>query len=375
MAVNYEIDGLSQSSVYNIENRKSGNSRNLKIYFSTPENDVNEDTGILLLISGFGGSSNSNVYKKMRENFSDEYNLVTVQCDYFGYEFMQDTKKVDFPYISRDELANFFTIDEIEDVYRNGHFDFNEFLRHGSKWDITVNMREQLDDENIDNFNDMGLMQAIDNITAVLYVLNIIYENKLKCNTKKIILYGHSHGAYLGHLCNIFAPNLFSLLIDNSSWLYPEYAFDSNRIITKKIGKLTLKSIFDYKVKTIMDDRQILNLPYLYSKFDNKCKIISYQGTTDNLVMAKDKWRFCRKINNCIYKEIGGDDLDGVAFKSTEHGLDADFLEVFKLTIDRYGKEFNKGSSIYIENEVDITTNKHQYIIDYVNVTPNITII
>lgn len=46
----------------------------------------------LLLIAGFGASANSKAYKKMREKFSDVYNLVTIQCDYFGCEFI--TQKV-----------------------------------------------------------------------------------------------------------------------------------------------------------------------------------------------------------------------------------------------------------------------------------------
>lgn len=33
----------------------------------------------------------------MRHEFSDKYNLVTIQCNYFGYEFMQNEKNIIIP--------------------------------------------------------------------------------------------------------------------------------------------------------------------------------------------------------------------------------------------------------------------------------------
>lgn len=38
----------------------------------------------------------------MRNKFADEKNLVTVQCDYFGWEFMQDCDKVKVKKINRN---------------------------------------------------------------------------------------------------------------------------------------------------------------------------------------------------------------------------------------------------------------------------------
>ena len=72
MAKEYDFCMYGHPSIYKPKERK------LKIYFSEPESGVNENTGILLLIPGFGGNANSNVYKKMRDYFSDEYNLVVV---------------------------------------------------------------------------------------------------------------------------------------------------------------------------------------------------------------------------------------------------------------------------------------------------------
>ncbi|MGF9699809.1 hypothetical protein [Paenibacillus sp. MABNR03] len=90
----------------------------------------------------------------MRSVFADEYNLVSIQCDYFGLEFMQHSP---LP-------------------------------------------------ESLYNFNDMGIMQALDNLTAIGIVEQILKDNNLNFNAGKVIAYGHSHGAYLAYLLNVLSP-------------------------------------------------------------------------------------------------------------------------------------------------------------------------
>ena len=84
MAKEYEVQINGQPTWY------SDQVRRFKMYFAEPENQVNRDTGILLLIAGYGGNANSHVYQKMRRKFADMYNFVTLQCDYLGWQFMQD---------------------------------------------------------------------------------------------------------------------------------------------------------------------------------------------------------------------------------------------------------------------------------------------
>lgn len=72
MAKEYNYEMFGQPSIYSSKERK------LNIYFSEPEDGINEETGIILFIAGFGGNANSNVYKKMRSVFADKYNLVTI---------------------------------------------------------------------------------------------------------------------------------------------------------------------------------------------------------------------------------------------------------------------------------------------------------
>ena len=373
MADSYEIDVFTQESIYNYVEDSSNFNRNMKVYFSIPKSGTNEDTGLLLLIAGFGGKPTSNVYKKMRDKLADEYNLVTIQCEYFGYEFMQSPEKILIPNVEKNQLKNTFTYEEIEEIFKNEVFNFDAFLNIGSKYSINMQVTTDLHEENINNFNDMGLLQCTDNLTAVLNVMNILYDNKYSFNSKKTIIYGHSHGAYLAYLCNAFAPNLFSLIIDNSAWLYPAY-LNGNRVLYKENGNLTLSITFDYIAKKIIKDRELLNLFNLYSQFSNNCNIISYHGITDNLVSCSEKSDFCNKINYCMYNEISENDVDDFVFKSTNHGLNADFIKLYNYTMSNFNISFEKGTTFDLPSNLIYTTTKYRYIINYDNVIPKITI-
>jgi predicted esterase len=373
MAKNYEILEYMHNSIYpKMSKDKFYNKRKANIYFSEPEAGINEDTGILLFIAGYGGNANSNVYKKMREQFADKYNLVTVQCDYFGYEFMQGSKNIDTSELNKETLSKLFSKEEIKEIYNENKLDFNKLIEIGSKYNIVLNLKENLSEESLENFNDMGIMQSLDNIAAILKVMSIIYENGYEFNTKKVILYGQSQGAYLSYLCNRFCPTLFSSIIDNSSWLYPEYLL-SNRYLTYLSGNLTINVEFEYLAKKINSGNKILDLNYLYSSFENNCEIIAYHGITDNLITHFKKKDFCRKIKKCSYSEITKDKVDGEIFKSTNHGLDADFLKLFDYTIKKL--KFEKDTFLDLPQEVIIKTGEKDYYIDYKDVLPLFTIV
>lgn len=104
MAYNQELTIPAHHNIYN-----GDNNRLLKLAYSIPQEGTNDETGLLLLVPGFGGDINSNVYKKMRESFADTYNLVTIQCDYFGSKFMQESDKVIY---SQDSLKNVLSEDD-----------------------------------------------------------------------------------------------------------------------------------------------------------------------------------------------------------------------------------------------------------------------
>ncbi|EYE88823.1 hypothetical protein Q428_05960 [Fervidicella metallireducens AeB] len=161
---------------------------------------------------------------------------------------MQQADKIIIPNLDQEQINRIFTKQETEKIYKNGKLDFDEFLRNAMNYNININVKADLSGETLFDFNDMGIMQALDNIVATLRVMNIIYENNCEFNSKKVIIYGQSHGAYLAYLCNAFAPTLFSLIIDNSAWIYPVY-LKANRFLFQVINNFTLSIEFEYLAK------------------------------------------------------------------------------------------------------------------------------
>lgn len=301
MSKNYEITVDGHPNIYN-----KMSARKLNICFSEPEEGVQAETGVLMLIPGFGGNLNSNVYKKMRTNFADKYNLVTIQCDYFGLEFMQ--------------------ADVLE--------------------------------ETIENFNDLGPLQAMDIISSVMLVQAIMKDNNLVYNTNKIIAYGHSHGAYLAYLANAFAPNLFSYIIDNSGWLMPQHLFNK-RVLIKNNQRLE----FDYAIKNMKDlDLEIYNLKRLYKR-NNNCFIQSFHGSNDNLISLLDKRDFILPLKNSCLHEITEGNLNEI-FRSNAHGLDADYIKMFDYVMMEFKPAFKKERK-HKPRTHRIETSKFSYLVNF----------
>lgn len=376
MSKQYEIEIDSIESIY-LNKITNEYNRKLKVYFSTPD-DINEDMGIVVHINGFGGNSNANVYKKMRREFPDKYNLINIQCDYFGYEFMSDlNQEVYTPnekYL-KEKSKIFSEVDKAMIYDERGIIDFNKFMHVISTYDAEVSY-EMFMDEKISNFNDMGLMQALDNIIAVLSVMNILYSNNYKFNAKKIILFGHSQGAYISYLCNALTPGLFSLIIDNSSWLIPKYIEENEgRALLSYVNKCRIIQTFNYSAKKFVKDKDILNLELLYSQFKNQCNIISYHGTGDKLITLEEKKEFLNSIDKCVLNEIDQSKIDNKVFKSTDHGLGADFLKTFDLAMNNLNFKFDKSTEFTLPQQVTYESEKNMYIFNYENILPIVEII
>ena len=68
MAYNQTLTIPAHPNMYN-----GNNERTYRIEYAIPQHGTNEETGIVLLVPGFGGHLDSRVYRKMRDVFADRY--------------------------------------------------------------------------------------------------------------------------------------------------------------------------------------------------------------------------------------------------------------------------------------------------------------
>lgn len=370
MAVGHVVEVLTHDSVYT--GKPAGYNRKLKVHYSVPAGGVNEETGLLLLIAGFGGTASANVYLKMRDVFADRYNLVTVQCDYFGSEFMQSAEAINYN-LDIDKLRAVLAPEDMARICPHGALDFNALLTVGRNYPLQIEVQAVMN-ENAENFNDMGLMQAVDNIVATVRVMDILGEQGYRLDPGRVISYGHSHGAYLAHLCNALAPRLYSLIVDNSAWLRPNYLVRP-RLEFSQYGKILLVIAFEYLAAKLLDDPEITDLSFLYGAFENTCDIVCYQGSDDELIKAGDKADLCRKLQRCSYHEISAEKVDNAIFHSSRHGLGADFLRLFDHTMDNLATPRRLDRDGELSGETVFRTAKRRYVIDYRDRLPAVRIL
>lgn len=352
MAKNFGVKYYGHNSIYVDEYLKDNyKKRKFGVKFSIPSEGVNERTGILLLIAGFGAQCDSKVYKKIRQEFADKYNLVTLQCNYFGYEFMQS--QIDNCTIESIDLLKLkisTTKERFGKIFSNNTLNINEYFNSNLKYKNEIVLKSNLN-ETLENFNDMGVMQALDNIVATLKVINYLKRKKLKFNSNKIIIMGNSHGSYLAYLCNVMCKGLYTHILDNSSWIYPVY-YKKDRYIVNTKGNSALTTRFEYMIKNIKPPVKVLNLKDLYEKVDNKCKIIVYHGINDNLITAKEKYEVVKNIPNTVFNLITTNNIDNVIFNSTYHGLGADFIKLFEKFYREYCNDIPMKNEFSITNKV-----------------------
>lgn len=310
--------------------------RMLQIEIGVPD-ITNENTGLLVFVPGYGGNINSKVFRRMRTEFPDRYNVVTVQCDYFGNRYMGLPERVT---IERENYG------KVRTVYCSDT------------------------GENREEFNDMGIMQALDVVSATVYCVHYCREKKYVTNTNNVILFGTSHGAYIAHLANLICPDLYTWLIDISSYIKPFY-LEHTRFVPLGQNPMGLEEVeisyFLKECRKIRYDDRLYDLEYLYQNAENNCKIIAFQGTEDWMVDYRNRILFFDNIGErgqliLVQKE----DIDGKLCKSADHGLAMDFFELFRMLMPMLEKTTNRNSGeMHIRETVTLGTDDASMCISY----------
>ena len=314
-------------NIYKKVRQPDDTAREVRVETAMPEGGTDEETGILFFISGYGATVDSHVFQKMRKEFCDQYHVITAQCDYFGSKYL------------KPELNELIKL-----VHSLGRLPEPEKETTGYRNEIS---------ESEDEFNDMGMMQALDCVDALLGLIYELKAQDVSFNTKKIILFGSSHGAYVAHLVNVICPGLVSCIIDISSYLSPFYMNKNRLYLDPELG---IKVGVEYFVKSHPQYRyseKLYDLRFLYQNMENTCKIIAFQGTEDWMVDAKEKEQFISKLQNAELMMIGTEDVDGVLCKSADHGLDMDFFVLFQMMMPLLSNLLRqKSSTIELQNTV-----------------------
>lgn len=318
MAQEYKLFINAQPGFY------QGTRRKFHMYYAIPDAGIQNNTGILLLVAGYGGGTSAHVYQKMRKLFADTYNMITLQCDYFGSQFMKGNEHLP---ITEEVLRYSLSEEEFQQMLEEPQRRME--ILQGKTLEGYVDLKESLA-----VYNEMGLIQAMDHLVALHKLQSLLKEQGAGYDAENILLYGQSHGGYLSYLCNALEPGLFSGLIDNSAYLFPYY-MDIDREMFGESQIFSLRKLYHFLVRDIVDDRRVYDLSYWYDSFDNQCRILSFHGKGDTMIPVERKQDFIENIPYTELVMVDEEKADGNLFSSCQHGLDADFIKLFAYSYER----------------------------------------
>ena len=356
------VDGSYE--ILSCDDVELGIKRSSALSFYACYDDVKEAKALLVIIPGLGADSDSRYRTHLMRTMAENYDVACFSVDYhcignrpqLGAKFGLDD--IDREILTR-ELSSIGINLPIDLKSIDCHEKVDLLLKFLSK-EITIRKESGILPADFrlnasitmvptkNEYQNFGVMQAMDVLNAVLYTKK--YINNAKFEHLPVIMVGSSHGGYLAHMCAKIAPWLVDAVIDNSSYaiflwrligfgkeidftnyfcfgtdtLYQNlylYFFD------KTYWTLNEKSPY-YFIDAREEIRNILNLDHLNVQSSYKKPIyVSYHCTYDNeTAPAKDKtelYEALKKLNfdATLHMVKDESEVDGKFIKSLTHGM------------------------------------------------------
>lgn len=230
---------MIQTKTYSIpscDDVELGIKRPNELGFYAVWDDEKDIKGILVVISGLGGDANTSYKSHLAGSIAENLPVVVLCVDYFGIgnninlgaSYMLD--KIDkiifqavceqigfaLPKDFESKADDFAFVDEqinklrayVKEQKQNGKLSADFYPK------ISVTIAPARGE-----WQNMGLMSAIDVINAVLHIRkNPPFKSQIKPKDLPCVLVGSSHGGYIACLAAKYAPWQVDAVIDNSSW-------------------------------------------------------------------------------------------------------------------------------------------------------------
>ena len=356
------VDGSYE--ILSCDDVELGIKRSSTLSFYACYDDVKEAKALLVIIPGLGADSDSSYRTHLMRTMAENYDVACISVDYhcignrpqLGTKFGLDDIDRE---ILRRELSSIGINLPIDLKSIDCHEKVDLLLKFLSK-EITIRKESGLLPADFrlnasitmvptkNEYQNFGVMQAMDMLNAVLYTKK--YINNAKFEHLPVIMVGSSHGGYLAHMCAKIAPWLVDAVIDNSSYaifLWRLIGFGKEIDFTNYFcfGTDTLYQnlylyFFDkthwtlnekspyYFIDAREEIRNILNLDHLNVQSGYKKPIyVSYHCTYDNeTAPAKDKTELYEalkklKFDATLHMIKDESEVDGKFIKSLTHGM------------------------------------------------------
>lgn len=324
----------------------------LEYYITFPNGyDKSKKYGLVFCITGYGDSAVSDYQmNKLRPYIADKYNIIVV-----GVRYHNDLRITGEISGDIDRICNWYGVNK--SYFKN--------LNDGQQ--VTNDLYDLLISKNLfsldprasvkcnayHNYSSFGFMPAIDHLIVLFDILN-----KYNIDKSNIISFGSSYGGYISLLMAKYAPNTFSLIIDNSGFCvsdlheifggivggaggsFPKYVDGKRYEIPFTTN--TLWSLDETSEYYFSDShKKIRSLILEEHRTPSKTVYFSYHSQKDSLIPIEQKdkmYDVIKKFNVIYYKRVNEQDMDGKMFKSLSHGMSASLKEMFDFSVAEFRK-------------------------------------
>ena len=297
---------------------------------------------------GFRPQTGATFYmdKKDKENFAHQIKMIEKACntsiglpeDFFDNEITGEEKSYE----------NCNSLNNIIQVLKNQGRTHTD-----AKAIISINLQPTKNE-----YNNFGIMQALDIINAIYFVRKNHAEFKL-AKTPKTLLFGTSHGGYLALLCAKFAPWLIDAVVENSGYANAPLRFlgFGKEFDYKACFESNTASMFDHLAifvftKTFFTSVQ--SSPKCYTEahdkirslpeFDHlqtqaachKAVFVSYHSARDfDIARPEPKQRLYQMLTKLDFDATlhlikDESEVDGKFIKNLKHGMDMSLKTLIK---------------------------------------------
>lgn len=304
---------------------------------------------LVITIPGYGETANSEYFlEKLNGHIARKYGCLVLSVNYHG--IVRTPSRYDFSHVPSLvlELQSLFGWVPSSPRPDMAILEFVQWAKDRGIRKLPSSLKRFI---RIDfpEYHSFGLLPALDHFSAISEL-----AKRYRFDPRRIVVYGSSYGGYIANLMAKFAPGTFSMVIDNSGFnrvqmtdllqrdLMDGFAIKDIVVDGAALGFPVVPSYpwtLDEQAPTYFSDarRGIRSLLIAEHWLGSRTRHCIYHSVGDRLVPVAEKDSLvellCSQGRRVVYHRVNESDIDGNAYKTLEHGMDASLRALFEKAI------------------------------------------
>ena len=336
--------------------------QNLPFQYSLPDNGINKTTGLIVYIGGYGSEYDDLYTSKLLGYFSDKYDCISASVKYFGsdlYGLAEVVPASDF-FVNLKKTTGVTVKASASASPASLLSDTLEMLSTSGVNELDLSCRAILKS---DDYNSFGVIPALDHLVVVWHLLKMF-----KPNSSRLFVIGTSCGGHIASMMLKFAPNTFSMIVENSGFTSAaDHLSGIYGVFREKICGINIVGFAQHRWKKrpgpfFFSDshRRIRSLLEKEHISRSNTELYSFHWQGDNVASINRKVKLVKLYAGKVsyhQKVITNDMLDGMEFKTPEHGMRASMRKIFSrsyLHYTKYSKDPKKLTDFELNSKISL---------------------